>query len=204
MPPADIETPNAEALVGRKLRALRLERGYSLRELAETSGLSINTLSLVENGKTSPSVATLQQLARALDVPLAAFFDATPQPRRIVFTPAGARPRMDIAHAVMHNLGQDLAGSAVQPFIVCLPPGAGSGDAPIVHTGHELVFGLSGAVRYCVDGQTFTLGAGDCLVFEAHLPHQWHNESTDEAQILLVIYPADRHEAPGGHHFELH
>ena len=68
-------TPPAEVLVGRKLRALRSRARLSLRALAERSGLNVNTLSLVENGKSSPSVSTLQQLARALDVPIAAFFE---------------------------------------------------------------------------------------------------------------------------------
>ena len=63
-----------EMSVGLKIREIRNRRGFSLRTLAERSGLNINTLSLVENGKSSPSVGTLQQLAKALEVPITVFF----------------------------------------------------------------------------------------------------------------------------------
>ena len=61
--------------VGRCLRRLRDGRDLSIRALAEQSGLNVNTLSLIENGKSSPSVSTLQQLASALAVPITAFFE---------------------------------------------------------------------------------------------------------------------------------
>ena len=61
--------------VGRHLRELRAGRGLSIRALAEQSRLNVNTLSLIENSRTSPSVSTLQQLASALDVPITAFFE---------------------------------------------------------------------------------------------------------------------------------
>ncbi len=58
---------NQEVNVGRALRALCVQRGLSIRVLAEKSGLAVNTLSLIQNNKTSPSVSTLQQLASALE-----------------------------------------------------------------------------------------------------------------------------------------
>lgn len=61
--------------VGRNLRDLRAERELSIRSLAELSGLNVNTLSMIENGKSSPSVSTLQQLASALTVPITDFFE---------------------------------------------------------------------------------------------------------------------------------
>ncbi len=54
--------------VGQRLRELRATRGLSLRALAKLSSLNVNTLSLIENRRTSPSVSTLQQLAQTLQV----------------------------------------------------------------------------------------------------------------------------------------
>ncbi|NTV35873.1 MAG: cupin domain-containing protein [Anaerolineaceae bacterium] len=190
-----------EVLVGRKLRETRLKNGYSLRALADRSGLNINTLSMVENGKTSPSVGTLQQLALALDVPITTFFESTPVSRRVVHTPADQRPQTVFNATRMENLGKDLNANAVQPFVVSLKPGAGSGEQVIVHTGHEFVYCLSGCVTYRVEGAAYFLNPGDSLVFEAHLPHCWENCSETETQFLLIIYPADRQEEPGGRHF---
>jgi len=103
----------------------------------------------------------------------------------------------------MQNLGKDLVGSIVQPFIVILEPGKGSGEQTIVHTGHEFVYCLSGSVHYQVDGDGYELSVGDSLLFEAHLPHCWANRGDDTAQILLVLYPSDEREKPGGRHFTL-
>ena len=55
--------------VGRRLRGLREARGISMRKLARLSGLSANALSMIERGKTSPSVSTLYKLAEAMGMP---------------------------------------------------------------------------------------------------------------------------------------
>jgi transcriptional regulator with XRE-family HTH domain/predicted Fe-Mo cluster-binding NifX family protein len=191
----------AEALVGQKLRQLRTGRGLSLRALADRSGLNINTLSLIEKGRSSPTVSTLQQLALTLDVPLTIFFESEPIEKQVVFTPAGQRPKVAFANLQIQNLGNDLAGRIVQPFFVTLKPGVGSGDRLIVHTGHEFVYCLTGSIQYCVDQNEFTLNPGDSLVFEAHLPHCWENTGEQTSQILLVLFPSDLREEPGDRHF---
>jgi transcriptional regulator with XRE-family HTH domain/predicted Fe-Mo cluster-binding NifX family protein len=190
-----------EILVGRKLRDLRTQRGFSLRALADRSGLNVNTLSLVENGRSSPSVSTLQQLALALDVPISSFFEMDPVQKRVVFTPFEQRPKASFGSTRMYNLGKDLAGNIVQPFMLTLEPGMGSGDRMIVHTGHEFVYCLSGVISYLIDQEKFELKPGDSLLFEAHLPHCWENKSDNTAEILLILYPSDEREEPGGRHF---
>ena len=196
------QTP-AEVLVGRNLRDLRTKQGLSLRALAELSGLNVNTLSLVENGKSSPSVSTLQQLALALEVPITAFFESEQVEKRVVFTRATQRPLAAFGSMQMQNLGKDLAGKVVQPFVVILQPGMGSGDRMIVHTGHEFVYCLEGSIRYQVNQEDYYLEKGDSIVFEAHLPHCWENKGEEEAHILLTLYPTDEREEPGGRHFSI-
>ncbi|TLN08200.1 cupin domain-containing protein, partial [bacterium] len=201
----EIENPpsNAETEVGHRLRELRIRRGLSLRSLAERSGLNANTLSLIENGKSSPSVSTLQQLARSLEVSITAFFESGSTPLRVVFTPNGQRPTSQIGRSVMQNLGKDLAGNVLQPFVVTLQPGESSGEPIIVHTGHEFVYGLLGTVQYRVEEQVYLIGPGDALVFEAHLPHFWKNAGDQEAQFLLTLQPSDRHDTPLERHFKI-
>ncbi len=204
MPTADRKdefSAGAETEVGRRLRELRAMRGLSLRALADRSGFNINTLSLIENGKTSPSVSTLQQLAHSLEVPITAFFESSLTPRQVVFTPNQERPTTQFGSSTMQNLGKDLAGSELQPFIVTLQPGEGYCEPIIVHTGHEFVFGLTGSVDYCIEEKTYPIGPGDALVFESHLPHSWRNSSSQEARFLLVLHAPDRHEEPLKRHF---
>jgi transcriptional regulator with XRE-family HTH domain/predicted Fe-Mo cluster-binding NifX family protein len=190
-----------EELLGRRLRSIRINQGYSLRVLAMRSGLNINTLSLVENGKSSPSVSTLQQLSRALNVPITKFFESDPQEKVVVFTPANERPKALIGTTLMQSLGKDLQENAVQPFAVTLEPGSGSGGQSIVHTGHEFVFCLSGSLEYRIGDSDYTLLQGDSLVFQAHIPHCWKNTGPETANILLILFPADKKDEPGGRHF---
>ena len=192
-----------KTVVGKKLREIRTRRGLSLRTLAESSGLNINTLSLIENSKSSPSVSTLQQLAAVLEVPITAFFESEPQQKQVVFVTGDKRPCVEFKSTCLENLGKDLKDQAVQPFIVTMEAGSGSGSKVIVHTGHEFVYCLSGIVKYMIDEQVYLLKEGDSIVFEAHLPHRWNNNGSQPAKIILVLIPTDQREAPGGRHFPI-
>jgi transcriptional regulator with XRE-family HTH domain len=187
--------------VGRRLRELRAERDLSIRALAEKSGLAVNTLSLIENSKTSPSVSTLQQVAAALDVPITAFFETDTPPARIVFTKVDSRPGANFAHGTLADLGVGMADRVVQPFIIKLEPNRGSGANPIVHTGHEFVYCLKGRIVYTIEDHTYLLEPGDSLLFESHLPHRWENVDAEPAQAILILCTADERDRPTEHHF---
>jgi len=205
-PESNLESVNSkteDVSVGKRLREIRLNRCLAMKSLAKLSRLSINTLSLIENNKTSPSVATLQQLAKALEVPITAFFEIEQTPKHVVYTSRYKRGDGQVEKARMENLGKGLARNAVQPFVVTLEPGADSGDQMIVHTGHEFVYVLSGRILYVIDEKPYLLDPSDSLVFESHLPHRWKNIGEGESQIILVLYPADEKEEPGGRHFNL-
>lgn len=192
-----------EVLVGRKLRELRTKRSLSLRALAELSGLNVNTLSLIENGKTSPSVSTLQQLSTAFGEPITSFFAAEPVQKQVVYTSVSGRPQTDFGSSQMENLARNLAGNSIQPFIVTLNPGMGSGDRMIVHTGYEFVYCLEGSLRYQIENEEFLLHVGDSLVFEAHLSHCWENTGEEPSRFLLILCPVDEREEAGSRHISL-
>jgi len=174
-----------------------------LRALAEKSGLNINTLGLIENGKTSPSVSTLQQVALALEVPITAFFETNVPESNIAHVKAIHRPRVAFEHGTLEDLGAGLTDRAVEPFVVRLEPFAASGPTPIVHTGYEFVFCLEGRMAYTIEAQTYLLEPGDSLLFESHLPHRWQNVGEVPSQSLLVLFPTDARDHPTKHHFGL-
>ncbi len=195
-------TDSVEGLVAFRLRQIRKKQGLSLRALAERSGLNVNTLSLIENGKSSPSVGTLQQLAVALGISASVFLEVEKAENKLIYVQAGCRPQMLVGKNMLENLGVGLELNTVQPFVMHLSPGEGSGKQLTVHTGQEFIYCLSGSVRCWVEEQSFLLNNGDSLLFEAYLPHRWVNVGQDTAQILLVLCPADAHEALGGRHFD--
>ena len=88
--------------VGLRIREVRMSSGLSIRALAGLSKLNVNTLSLIENGHTSPSVSTLQMIAQTLQVPISVFFEDNHDHRKVVHQIEGKRPRAEAVHPVEH------------------------------------------------------------------------------------------------------
>ncbi len=193
--------PIDEVNVGWRLRVLRTERGLSIRALAELSGLNVNTLSLIENGKTSPSVSTLQQVASALKEPITAFFETQALPKSVIFQKAEDRSLIAFAHGMLADMGAGFTSPGLEPFEIVLKPHSDSGEKPIVHTGLEFVYCLEGKIGYRVEDVEYILEPGDSLLFEARLPHRWFNLGGAPSRSLLLLCPTDERDHPDERHF---
>jgi transcriptional regulator with XRE-family HTH domain len=183
-----------EESLGSRLRELRRQQGLSLRSLAEKSGLSANTLSLIENGKTSPSVATLNQIALALNVPITGFFEVDTRRDPVIYMKRGSRTATPFAYGTIEELGPGVTSEGVQPFLISFQPMTASGPQPLTHDGMEFIYCLSGKIIYNVIGQEYLMEPGDSLVFSSQMPHTWHNPGLETAQALIVLSSLeDRH-----------
>ncbi len=188
--------------VGGRLRELREAHHISMRGLATASGLSANALSMIERGKTSPSVSTLYKLSDALGISITAFFGAPTEKQRVVFLKSDARPRMAFARGVFEGLGGEQFSGRVEPFMLTLESGAASGPHGIVHSGHEFVFCLRGNLEYCVEKQVFQLEAGDSLLFASKLNHRWRNPGHQVTNALIIISGFEEGEQPNVMHWK--
>ncbi|MEW5872575.1 MAG: cupin domain-containing protein [Chloroflexota bacterium] len=197
--PEDLPVAN----VGRRLREIRTAGDLTIRDLAKKSGLNVNTLSMIENAKASPSLETLQQLSLVLEVPITAFFEANMPENQIAHYKSGKRPRVEFAHGLLEDLGAGMPRRGAETFLVTLNPHSSSGENFIVHTGRETVFCLEGQLTYTIEDQLFILESGDSLFFEAHLPHRWQNTGTRPTRALLVLCPSDEQDRPTERHFAL-
>jgi transcriptional regulator with XRE-family HTH domain len=186
--------------VGGRLRELRQERGMSMRALARESGLSANALSMIERGRTSPSVSTLYKLADAMGIPITAFFRQEPPRQDIVFRKAEERTRVPFMRGLWEGLGGEAFVGRVEPFMLTLESGASSGPFGIVHTGHEFVLCLRGELEYQVENQRFVLEAGDSLLFAAQLKHRWRNASKKVCNAVFVLAGFEHDERPSEFH----
>ena len=184
------------------LRELREARGISMRALATKSGLSANALSMIERGKTSPSVSTLYKLADALGVSITAFFGTESEKKQIVFIKSDERTRMSFTRGVFEALGGEHFTGRVEPFMLTLESGVASGSHNIVHTGHEFVFCLRGQLEYYVEKQLFELSAGDSLLFASKLRHRWRNPSRNVTTALIIISGFAEGEQPHAMHWK--
>lgn len=197
----DASASASDVDVGQCLRRRRGERSLSLRALAEQSGVSVNTLSLIENGKVSPSVSTLQRIAQTLQVPITALFESEIPRSDLVLVRSDSRLKAAFSHGSLEDLGAGMADRTVEPFVITLDPGADSGPSPIVHAGQEFVFCLSGQFDYVVEDQAYALEPGDSLLFDANLPHRWLNRQSAASKALMVLCPFEGRDRPTLRHF---
>jgi transcriptional regulator with XRE-family HTH domain len=186
--------------VGGRLRQLRSERGKSMRALARASGLSTNALSMIERGRTSPSVSTLYKLADALEVPITAFFRLEPERMDVVFRKKADRRKMKILNGVWEGLGGEAFTGKTEAFVLSLDSEASSGPYGMLHTGSEFVLCLEGKLEYEVEDQQYVLEAGDSLIFAAQLQHRWRNICNGITRVVIVISGFEYSERPSEFH----
>ena len=164
-----------EAAIGRAVRGLRQRHGLTVAALAARAGLSVGMLSKIENGRTSPSLATIQRLAEALAVPVTAFLRSYEEQRDAVFVPAGQglsieRRGTRAGHQYQllgHGIGKRIA---VEPYLITLTEQ--SDVFPVFqHAGQEFIHILAGEVVYRHGAKAWLMRPGDSLLFDADAPH---------------------------------
>ena len=116
----------------------------------------------------------------------------------------GDRPSLTSKGLIIAGIGQRLHGQEIEPFFVAMNPGAESGRQPVIHSGHEFVCCLQGSVEYEVDEHVYLLEVGDCLLFEAELPHHWRNPTEEKAEMLLILQTPDGSNDSVRRHFSSH
>ncbi len=185
--PAEISVGDEQ--LGLKIRQIRTLKGWTLKQMAEMSTLNINTLSLIEKGKTSPSIYTLHRMADALEIPIKEFFEPLAESKPVVFTAADQRPLASSEKAHISNLGKGLKSSTLEPFVLTMEKYATSGGRTLLHNGYEFVYCLTGKILYYIQEVEYTLLPGDSILFSSQLGHRWENINEGESQLLLVLTP---------------
>jgi transcriptional regulator with XRE-family HTH domain len=175
--------------LGEQIRRLRLERGFTLEELAATSGCSLGSLSQLERGKGNPAFFTLVKVAHALDVPVARLLhvehSTSPVVRRGEGRQLNPHPMSDESASTYELLTPDL-DRALEVIRYEIPPGISTEATPFVHRGEEVGIVLAGVQEVHVNGVTYTLYPGDTISFQSSLPH-WFRNPGDETLVGICI-----------------
>ncbi|WP_300063433.1 cupin domain-containing protein [uncultured Roseobacter sp.] len=183
--------------IGHRLRAIRKNRGLSQRELATRAGLTNGTISLIEQNKTSPSVASLKSLLDAIQVSMAEFFSTLEEPGESKYFYGAdefteiAPPHLDGAQAQLLSLRQ--IGSAQDHALQLLheryAPGADTGPGMLSHDAEEAGVIIRGEIEITVDDEVRTLGPGDGYLFNSRLPHRFRNTGREDCEIISACTP---------------
>src|SRR5215208_7636768 len=167
------------AAIGVRVRALREAQRFSLRDLADRSGVSAPMLSQVERGETSPTLQVAARIAAGLQLRLSQLLRLD-EDGAVSIVPAGHGRRGGADGHAYEVLSPPLPGQRAEVSRHALAPGAatgGPGDPPIHEPGaRETAVVERGALRLQIDGARHDLGAGDCVTFDADLPHHFEND----------------------------
>lgn len=170
--------------VGALIRARRRQMKMTLQQLGDASGISVGYLSQVERDHSTPSLGTLAQISRALDVGVE-FFIAAPSAKDAL-TRNGERQKFSVGGSsiVYERIGAEFPGSVLSSFILTIPPGYRS--EVVSHEGEEILFMLEGTITLRVDTTVLTISTGDSLHFRGNSPHAWWNDSGAPAKMLTT------------------
>ncbi|WP_321863023.1 cupin domain-containing protein [Burkholderia cenocepacia] len=174
--------------VAERLRFVRNKHGLSQRELAKRAGVTNGTISLIEQGRVSPSVGSLKKLLECIPMSLAEFFTFELVESRAVVSRRDEMPNLGNA-----SLAFQLVGANVKDRNMCIlretyQPLADTGPEMLVHAGHEGGVVVSGRLELTVDSATWLLDPGDGYYFESRLPHRFRNPS---AELICEVVSAN-------------
>jgi XRE family transcriptional regulator, regulator of sulfur utilization len=190
--PADHATALSPAVIGARVKALREAAGLSLRDLSERSGVSAPMLSQVERGETSPTLTVAARIAAGLELRLSQLLrldegDSVTVVRARERQRGGNRKR---GHS-FEVLTSAQPGQRAELSRHALAPGGATGasDDPPMHEpgSRETALVEKGAIVLVCDGHCYELSDGDCVTFDADLPHHFENPTKMEAAFLAVV-----------------
>ena len=185
----DIPGDAPDVDVGARLKALRLARGLSQRELARRAGVSNATVSMIEANRVSPSIAALKQILAGFPIGLSAFFAAHDDEHEKVVWRAGELTEIAGGAISYRQVGGDLSGRSLQMMHERYRPGSDSGRPTISHQGEEGGIVIRGLLELEVAGQRYTLRPGDAYYFDSRKPHAFRNIGDTDLVIVSACTP---------------
>lgn len=182
-----VDTEETVRAIGSRIRELRRARNLTLGTVAEHTGLSVSLLSMVERGRTGPSIGTLVAVANALGVHMSDLFDrraagglSDPVHRR------AHQPTYETAEGVTRRVVRTDDERGFEIAVNEYTPGTCSSSTPVHHDGHELGLLLDGSLTVELDGRSHTLRPGDAISYDSQVPHRLSNLGRRRARAIWV------------------
>ena len=177
---------------GKRLKALREDKGFTLDELARKTGIEHDSLARVESDEEVLPLGHLAKVSRALSLRISDIISTGSEPFTIVRANQGERfARFGEAKLGSHgyafdSLAPQKRDRTMEPFLVALVPGARA--VPSTHDGQEFIYILEGAVEIRVGERVETLEVGDSAYFDSTTPHLIRAKGEDTARLLAVLH----------------
>lgn len=172
--------------LGGRIRALRVEQGLTLQMIAERTGLSSSMVSMVERGRTSPSIGTLIAISSALGVHMADLFELDVDGSRDAVQRAADHQIVETASGVLRRLVQVDPRRGLELVVNEYEPGTASSVQVTHHGGYEYGYVLEGTLTVELQHTAHHLEPGDSIAFESTRPHRIVNGGRRRARAVWV------------------
>jgi transcriptional regulator with XRE-family HTH domain len=176
------------ASIGARVRDSRAQKGMTLQQLSEVTGISQSMLSLVERGKTSASIGTLITIADALRLRMSDLIVAEQPARTGIVIRTSDQPVYETDQGVTWRVVRQDRQRGVEIAVNEYRPGTGSTRAPHQHTGHEYGVVLEGELTVELEGTTHILRQGDTIAYSSSTAHKIWNYGRSSARALWIIF----------------
>ena len=176
------------------IRQIRKAKGFTLRDMAEKTGISSNYLSQIERGETNPSIGTIKRITNALGVPFMGLANENPGPNTANQKVAIVRKDMrKVLVFPKSKLKQYLLTPDLQRKLEVLygevEPSEEYEEVWYGHEGEEFGFILEGRYEVTIEDEVHILEEGDCIYFQSHLPHKMRGIGSKPCKTIWVITP---------------
>jgi len=175
-------TEATQPKVGALIRARRRQLHMTLQEICDAAGISLGYLSQVERDQATPSLGTLAQIARSLDVGMDYFISTPSVSDALTRQSEREKFSVDGSSVLYERIAADFAGNILSSFVLNIPPGYRS--ETVSHEGEEILYVLEGTITQRLDDEEIVMTAGDSLHFRGNRPHAWWNDSGKPARLL--------------------
>lgn len=177
-------------MVARRLRAVRLSKGLSQRELARRTGVGSGTISQIESLTTQPSVSVLKKILDGVPMDLATFFSFELETADASVFRKDSHIDIGVSGIQYLLIAAQKADRAIQMIHEYYQPGKDSGRRRLTHEGEECGIVISGSLEVTVGEEKFTLGKGDAYYFPSTTPHHFRNSGDVVCEVVSACTPA--------------
>jgi len=176
--------------IGLHIKELRTRRHLTARQLAERSGISHATISLIERDRTSPSLDTLSAMLDALGTTFVGFFEDIQQsiPHSPFYTSDDLVEVGDPESISYQMLGINHPNRHILMLRETYQVDADTGAA-FAHKAQETGFVLCGEIEVTVGAESKVLRQGDGYYFDSLMPHRFRNVGKTAAEIISAVTP---------------
>ncbi len=175
--------------LGQRLKTLRARRGLSQRKLAQIAGVSNATVSLIEHGRTDPSMGLLRKILDSLGVSFAEFFASDTRTSEKYFYTRDELSEIGSGPISYLQVGSDLSEGQLQILYERYNPGADTGQSMLSHDAEEGGIVLQGRLEVTVGDQVQVLTTGAAYRFNSRLPHRFRNTGNEECIVVSACTP---------------